>query len=105
MKRFDVASMIVHGRDEKEKNVLCATPEFKIRVVALGPGEGMPECEMTSYVVFVCIEGEAEIRAGEDRVTLFVGQAAVSEPAILSMQSKTGARLLGIQIVKTGRKE
>jgi len=104
MKRFDIGTMPAYGRGEKSRNVLYETPEFKMRIIALGRGERIPECEMSSYVVFICVEGEADIRAGEDRITLSAGQAVVSEPSTLSMESASGARLLGVQIMKEGRR-
>jgi len=105
MKRFDVANMTAYGHDQREKNVLCETREFKMRVIALGPGESIPECEMASYVIFVCVEGEAEVRVSEDRITVSKGQVVVSEPATLSMTTHTGSRLLGIQVTKGNENE
>ncbi len=99
-KRFDIPSMKAYKYDQREKNVFYASPEFKMRVVSLGPGESMPKCDMASYVIFVGIEGEAEVDVGMDRVVISRGQCLVSEPATLSMRSNAGARLLGIQVTK-----
>ena len=99
-KRFDIVSMKAYGYDQREKNVFHVTPEFKMRVISLGPGESMPKCDMASYVIFVGIEGEAEVDVGTDRVVISRGQCLVSEPATLSMRTNAGARLLGIQVAK-----
>jgi len=99
-KRFDIVSMKAYGYDQREKNVFYAIPEFKMRVISLGPGESMPKCDMASYVIFVGIEGEAEVDVGTDRVAISMGQCLVSDPATLSMRSNAGARLLGIQVAK-----
>ena len=99
-KRFDIVSMKAYGYDQREKNVFHVTPEFKMRVISLGPGESMPKCDMASYVIFVGIEGEVEVAMGTDRVTISRGQCLVSGPATLSMRTSAGARLLGIQVAK-----
>jgi len=100
MKKFDMAGMETFGYDQREKNVFYQTREFKMRVVSLAPGESLPECEMASHVVFVCLEGEAEVSVGEEEISLCTGQGLVTEPAAVSMRTETGARLLGIQIAK-----
>jgi mannose-6-phosphate isomerase-like protein (cupin superfamily) len=99
-KRFDILSMKAYGYGQREKNVFYAIPEFKMRVISLGPGESMPKCDMASYVIFVGVEGEAEVDVGTDRVAISRGQCLVTEPAKLSMRTNTGARLLGIQVAK-----
>ena len=99
-KRFDIVSMKAYGYDQREKNVFYITPEFKMRLISLGPGESMPKCDMASHVIFVGIEGEAEVDVGTNRFALSRGQCLVSEPATLSMRTIAGARLLGIQVTK-----
>jgi mannose-6-phosphate isomerase-like protein (cupin superfamily) len=97
---FDILNMKAYGYDRREKNVFYGSPEFKMRVISLGPGESMPKCDMASYVIFVGIEGEAEVDVGTDRVAISRGQCLVCEPATLSMRTNAGARLLGIQVAK-----
>ena len=98
MKKFDITGMIAHEYDQRGKNVFYETPEFKMRIIALEPGQHMPRCDMMSFVVFVCIEGDAEVYVGIDKVSISAGQGLVTEPATISMETKRGARLLGIQI-------
>ncbi len=98
MMKFDVAGMEAHGYDQREKNVFYQTSEFKMRVIDLAPGQGIPRCDMMSYVVFVCVEGEAEVSVNLDKATISRGQGLITEPAMISMQTNAGARLLGIQI-------
>jgi mannose-6-phosphate isomerase-like protein (cupin superfamily) len=99
-KQFDILNMKAYGYDRREKNVFYASPEFKMRVISLSPGESMPKCDMASYVIFVGIEGEAEVDVGSDRISISRGRCLVSEPATLSMRTNAGARLLGIQVAK-----
>ncbi|MBN1632156.1 MAG: hypothetical protein JW990_20565 [Thermoleophilia bacterium] len=100
MQHFDVTTAKTHGHAEREKDVLFQAPEFKLRVVDLAPGESIPRCDMASHVVFVGIEGLAEITVAGEQVSVSPGQVLVAEPAALSMSTTTGVRLLGIQIAR-----
>jgi len=100
MKKFDMAQMDAHEYGQREKNVFYETPEFKMRVIDLAPGQSLPKCEMASHVVFICIKGEAEVSVGEKKIPLSTGQGLVIEPSTVSMKTNTGARLLGIQIAE-----
>jgi len=100
MKKFDIAGMETFGYDQREKNIFYKTREFKMRVIGLAPGERLPKCEMASHVVFICFKGTADVNVGEEKISLSTGQGLVTEPAIVSMKTDKGARLLGIQIAK-----
>ena len=100
MEVFDLKSMKTYSYDEREKNVFYKTKEFKTRIIEL-PAEGkMPECKMDSYVIFNFIYGEAEITVDNKTVTIKEGQCLISEPATLSMVTKTGVKIMGTQIDK-----
>ena len=44
-KRFDILSMKAYGYDQREKNDFYETPEVKMMVVDLVPGESVPQCD------------------------------------------------------------
>jgi quercetin dioxygenase-like cupin family protein len=98
LKKFDIRDMKAHEYDQRARNVFYETPEFKMRVIDLPPGGGVPSCEMASHVVFVCVDGEAAVTVDGEEAMLFAAQGIVTEPATVSMRTETGARLLGIQI-------
>ncbi len=100
MKVLDFNKIEGFPYEEREKNILYNSEVFKIRVINL-PGNGtMPECEMTSHVVFYVIEGNVEITVNGKVSYLSENQSLVSEPAIFSMKTQYGAKLMGIQIQK-----
>lgn len=103
MKVFDIANMQSYGYDGRSQNVFYEKPEFKMRVIALPTGGSIPKCEMASYVVFMCVEGEALVTINGEEVSLIPGRGLVTEPTTVSMRSDVGAKLLGIQIVSTVR--
>lgn len=98
MKKYDLAKIMAADYDRRDKNVLYEKPEFKMRIIRLGPGSEIPSCVMSSYVIFICLEGKAEVLVDGNNVELSSGQLMVSEPATFSMRSVSGARLVGIQV-------
>jgi quercetin dioxygenase-like cupin family protein len=98
MEKFDLARIKAAGYEQREKNVFYEKPEFKIRIINLKPDSEIPSCVMSSYVIFICLEGKAEVLVNGNKVDLSSGELIVSEPATFSMRSVSGARLLGIQV-------
>ena len=100
MQIFNLDSLKTFPYDERDKNVFFKVEEFKTRIIRLLPGENIPECEMASYVIFIVLEGEVEITVNTDKANLVKNQCLIIEPSIISMQSKNGVKIIGIQIVK-----
>ena len=98
MRVFDIRAMVSHPYDKREKNVFYQTPQFKARIIELPAGGGMPTCEMASHVLFYVVRGEVEVQVNGEVATLQEGQCLATEPATLSMKTKTGVRILGMQI-------
>lgn len=98
MKVFDVADMKVFGYEQRAMNVIEEKPEFKIRSIELAPGGCIPQCEMVSHVIFICLIGEATVTINGEDALLSPAKGVVSDPARVAIKSETGAKLLGIQI-------
>ena len=101
MQLFNLNTMKSYPYEERDKNVFYKAKEFKARIIELPPGEEMPTCEMLSYVIFYVIEGTAEAKVNQEKIILKEGQCLITEPAILSMQTQDGVKMMGIQIMKT----
>ena len=100
MQIFNLASLNTFPYNERDKNVFFKTDEFKTKIIKLSPGENITECEMASYVIFIVLEGEVEIKVNTDKTILVKNQCLITEPSVISMQSKNGVKIIGIQIVK-----
>jgi quercetin dioxygenase-like cupin family protein len=98
MKIVDLHSIPAYPLEEKDKNVFFEKREFKTRITELGEGGKIPQCDMTSHVIFVVIKGEAELSVNEETKTIREGEAMITEPARLSLYSEKGVRIMGIQI-------
>ncbi len=98
MQTFDIMTMVSHSYDERGKNVFYQTPQFKARIIELPAGGGMPTCEMASHVLLYVIQGEVKVQVNEEVADLREGQCLATEPATLSMKTKSGVRILGVQI-------
>ena len=90
MKAFDINDMEAHGYEQRSKNVFHQTPEFKMRVIDLTPGESIPLCEMASHVVFVRAHGEAFITVDGEEVSLTPTKGLVTELIVADTSIRRG---------------
>ena len=100
LKIFDLKTIKSYPYEEREKNVFYKTKEFKARIIELSSGEKMPSCEMASYVIFYVITGTAEVKVNHEKASVKEGQCLIAEPGTLSMETKDGVKMIGIQIEK-----
>ena len=100
MQIFDLYKMQSFPYEQRGKNVFFITKEFKTRIINLAVGEEIPQCEMASYVIFYVIEGEAIVTVNYKESVIDAGKCVISEPAVLSLKTKHGVKILGIQINK-----
>ena len=98
MKVFDLNKMKAFPYEERGKNVFYKEAGFKTQLIELPPAGEMPLCRMSEHVVFVVIEGDADVKVDSSIVHLEKNQCLITDPAELSMQTKNGVRILGIQI-------
>ena len=101
MQTFNLETMKSHPYEERDKNVFYKAKEFKARIIELPPGGEMPTCEMLSYVIFYVIKGTAEAKVNQEKIILKEGQCLITEPAIISIKTQDGVKMMGIQIMKT----
>ncbi len=100
MEVFDFNKITGFPYSERHKNVLYRSDEYKIRVIDLPENGKMPECEMATHVVFVVMQGNVDIMVNGKEYNLSEKQIMISDPAVFSMKTSDGAKLMGIQIQK-----
>lgn len=98
MQIFDLMNLEAEEYEKREKNVFFQNDLFKTRIIDLKAGESIPECQMDCFVIFHVVKGEVLLRKNDQKATLKENQVFITEPALLSMQTDSGARLVGIQI-------
>ncbi len=98
MKIFDLMNLEAEGYENRKVNVFFKNDLFKTRVIVLKQGQKIPECQMNDFVMFYVVKGEVLLRKNDEESILKENQIFITEPALLSMEANTGARLLGIQI-------
>ncbi len=98
MKILDFTKISDFPYEERQKNVLYKTDDFKIRIINLPAKGTMPECDMITHVVFVVMNGQVDITVNGKEYSLGEKQSLASEPATFSMRTDNGAKLMGIQI-------
>ncbi|PKM87188.1 MAG: hypothetical protein CVU85_06390 [Firmicutes bacterium HGW-Firmicutes-10] len=104
MEIFDLMNLQAQGYQNRKVNVLYQNDVFKTRVIVLEAKGKIPECQMDTHVMFYVVEGEVILHKNNEASVLKENQLFISEPALLSMESVTGARLMGVQI-KSSLKE
>ena len=100
MKIFDLYEMKSFPYEKRDKNVFYHSKEFKTRIIGLSAGEEIPECVMASYVIFLVLQGEAIVTVDSKDSVIGTGKCLISEPATLSLKTKIGVKIMGIQINK-----
>ena len=85
-------------KGQKGTKVLFSNDKFKIRFIDLPAGGTIPTCEMSTNVMFYVVEGKVEVTVNGRKVLISEKQCLVTEPATLSMESVSGAKLMGVQI-------
>ncbi len=98
---FDLMSMDAEDYNKRGVNVFFQNDLFKTRVIDLKAEGKIPDCQMDSFVLFYVVKGEVVVKKNGELSVLKENQVFITEPALLSMETKGGARLMGIQI-KTG---
>ena len=53
---------------------------------------------MESYVMFYVVQGEVLLQKNGESSILKENQVFITEPALISMETTSGARLMGVQI-------
>ncbi len=98
MRIFDLLNLESEAYEKREKNVFFQNELFKTRIIDLKPGHRIPDCQMDCFVLFYAVQGEVQLRKNNETATLKENQVFITEPALLSMETISGARLLGVQI-------
>jgi hypothetical protein len=98
MQIFDLMELEAQGYEKRQVNVFYQNDLFKARIIVLESGGRIPECRMDSHVMFYVVEGEVQLFCDGKRTVLKEKQVFITEPALLSMESASGARLMGVQI-------
>ncbi len=99
MEIFDLMDLNAEGYENRKVNVFFQNERFKTRVIVLEAGGKIPECRMDSFVMFYVIKGEVLMKKNSESSVLKENQVFITEPALVSMESTNGARLMGVQII------
>lgn len=105
MEIFDLNDSNVYLFEERERNVIFQSETMKVRLIHLEAGGEIPPCKMTTNVLFFILQGEGAIVVNEASNQVKPHSLVITPPAIISMKSEKGMRLLGIQIVGDKPKE
>jgi quercetin dioxygenase-like cupin family protein len=98
MEIVDLNDILVHPFEERDRNVLFQNETFKVRLIQLEAGEEIPPCAMAMNVIFCVLQGKGVITVNDKPNQVKPHSLLITPPATISMRSKDGMKLLGIQI-------
>jgi len=98
MEVFDFNKIKSHPYTQRDKNILYSQNNFKVRIIKLPPKGKMPKCEMKSNVIFYVINGDAQVTIDKEQKTVKEGQCLITEPAMLSLRTEKGVKIMAVQI-------
>lgn len=98
MEIFDLMNLEATGYENRKTNVFFQNDLFKTRVIVLAPEQKIPQCQMDSFVMFYVVKGQVLLKKNDESSILKENQVFITEPALVSMETSTGARLMGVQI-------
>lgn len=98
MEVLDFNKIEAYPYTERNKNILYSQNTFKIRIIELPPNGTMPECEMTSSVIFYIIKGSARVTVDKEQKSITEGQCLITKPATISIITNSGVKIMAVQI-------
>ena len=98
MEIFDLNNSNIYPLEERDKNVLFQSGTFKVRLIQLEAGGEIPPCGMATDVIFCVLQGKGVITVNDQSNQVKPHSLIITNPATISMRSKDGMKLLGIQI-------
>jgi len=82
------------------KTVFFESEKLKAQVIGLEPGQRIPPCSMDHDVVFIVLEGEGEIIADAERLSVrpFSWVLVSKETGLRSIEAATKMTILAMQV-------
>jgi len=74
------------------------------RLILLKAGQKISDAHVDSYVMFYVVKGEVTLKRNDETTVLHENQVFISDPAVVSLATVDGARLMGVRI-STGKAE
>ncbi len=80
--QFNVKERIQFSNDSITKQLLAETPEMRVALICLGPGQKMTPHKAPVRLLMYCLEGRGTILVGNDRIDATEGTAVVCDPMV-----------------------
>ena len=68
------------------------------RLIVLKAGQKISDARVDSPVLFYVVQGEVTLKRNDETAALHENQVFISEPAVVSLETVHGARLMGVRI-------
>ena len=74
------------------------------RLIVLSAGQKISDAHVDSHVMFYVVKGEVTVTRNGETAALQENQVFITEPAVVSLATAHGARLMGVRI-SAGKEE
>ncbi|RME66676.1 MAG: cupin domain-containing protein [Nitrospirae bacterium] len=82
--QFNVKEKIQFSEGQITKQLLAETPEMRVALICLGPGQKMTPHKAPVRLLMYCVEGKGTILVGDnERVPATEGTAVVCDPMVM----------------------
>lgn len=68
------------------------------RLIVLNAGQKISDAQVDSYVMFYVVKGEVTVTRNNETAPLHEKQVFITDPAVVSLETVHGARLMGVRI-------
>lgn len=72
--------------------------QINARLIVLKAGQRISDSQVNSHVMFYVVKGEVTLKRNEETTMLKENQVFISDPALISLATVDGARLMGVRI-------
>ena len=69
------------------------------RIIVLNAGQKISDAQVDSYLMFCVVKGEVTVTRNGEMAPLHENQVFIIDPAIVSLETVHGARLMGVRII------
>lgn len=104
MNVFDLTKLELDPNAGGNCNAFYENGPINARIIVLKAGQKISDARVDSYVMFYVVKGEVTLKRNDETTVLRENQVFITEPAVVSMESAQGAKLMGVRI-STGKEE
>lgn len=98
MNIYDLAKLELDPNAGGNCNAFYENGPINARIIVLKAGQKISDARVDNYVMFYVVKGEVTLTRNGETAALHENQVFITEPAVVSLETVHGARLMGVRI-------